>query len=322
MFTVNDINSEALRNVFNIFGFVKISGMFEQERKWISKEFDLMMKNKFGKTKDMSRSYFFPQFIEYSDTMTSILDMEKITILLENILGPSPIYIGSDGNIFSKSTPWHRDYLIRNKSCKMLFYLDELDKDSGALRIIPGTHFIEDKFSNYLGDSLTWPEPPYEGGFNEKNIFGKGNNPLELGKNKIIPHLVIDTKPGDVIIFNHALIHCTNAAKKNRQRRMFGMHFFANYMNVEDLEMRTHLKEKLEDLFLSEAETFKLKRRYGPAVANANSERVKKMIELTNHYTYGENGEFDGIYAKCSDNTVNFHNQLKLMKYPGQGFTN
>jgi hypothetical protein len=336
-FTIKDIGSESLKNFFNIFGFVKISGFFSEEIDVISKEFDALMKSKFGDLKSSNRNYLYPQFIDQNEYLTSLLTKEKIKTLVENLLGKDAIYSGSDGNIFAGSTPWHRDYLMKNRSCKMLVYLEKIDKNSGALRVIPGSHFLGDKYSEYLGDGLSWPEPPYEGGFDEKAFFGKGHNPTKYGENIMIPNYVAETKPGDVIIFNHNLIHCTNFAlkksliptkglgfKKKNVRRMFGMHFFSSPSNVEDKSLQKELRESMEKLFWIEMDAFKLENRFGPYVKDSKSEIISNFIKEVNHikcFVDGSGG-FDGKYSKQSDESINFLNKLKKVSYDPKQETN
>jgi hypothetical protein len=335
-FTIKDIGSESLKNFFNIFGFVKISGFFSEEIAEISQEFDNLMKDKFGSKKNSDRNYLYPQFIDQNQYLTNLLEKEKIQTVTKNLLGENPIYTGSDGNIFSDSTPWHRDYLIKNRSCKILVYLEKIDKDSGALRVIPGSHFIGDRYSEYLGDGLAWPEPPYEGGFDEKSFFGKGHNPRKYGENTMIPNHVAETNPGDVIIFNHTLIHCTNYALtrslipnkefgffKKSTRRMFGLHFFSNTNNIKDETLRKELKNKMEELFLVEMEGFKLENRFGPYVLNSKSETIKNYIKDIKHLKCSDASEdFDGNYTKQSDSSINFHTEFKTMKYNPNPETN
>ncbi len=335
-FTLQDIDSEKLKNFFNIFGFVKISGFFSDEIKSISKDFDTLMSDKFGSKKSKNRNYFYPQFIEHSENLTNLLEREKIVTLTKNLLGEDPIYTGSDGNIFAGSTPWHRDYLIKNRSCKILFYLDKIDGNSGALRVIPGSHFTDDKYSSYLGDGLTWPEPPYEGGFDEKGLFGKGHNPTKYRENNLIPNYVVETEPGDVIVFNHNIIHCTNYTlktsflpsklgfKKKNVRKMFGVHFFSSPNNIKDKKLQKDLRTEIEELFLIEMESFKLEKRFGPYVQDTTSKIINNFTKEIIHLRYKSEdlGSFDGKYTKQSDNSMAFGNRLKLIHYNNNQETN
>jgi hypothetical protein len=331
MFTIKDIDSPEVKNYFNIFGFVKISGFFKKDLSWINEEFDSIMKKKFGKTSNRSRNYFSPSFIEENEKLTNIIAMDKIQLLVNNLLGNDPIFWGSDGNIFSSSTPWHRDYLNIIKSMKILVYLEKLDSTNGALRIMSGTHFATDKYSSYLGDALTWPEPPAQGGFNEKNFFGKGHNPLISGKNISIPHTSIPTNPGDIIIFNHNAIHCTNKAIRNKfvskifkqmQRRMFGLHFFANPNNIEDESVRNLCKNHMSEISLQEMRDFKAQNRYGSVVMNSKSETIQQMINPLKHLTNDHCGDYDGIHTLVPQETIEHFNEIKVNPYPKQYFIN
>ena len=328
-FLVKDISSKELKTFFDIFGFIKISGFFKDEISDISREFNTSMDKKFGLKKEQTRNYFYPQFIEYSEYLSTLVAKEKIVLLMKNLLGEDPIFTGSDGNIFAGSTPWHRDYLIKNRSCKVLSYLDEVDGTSGALRVIPGSHFIDDKFSAFLGDGLTWPEQPFEGGFDEKALFGKGHNPTKYKENSLIPSAVIEINPGDIIVFNHNLIHCTNFAlkksfkwtkygfRKQNIRRMFGMHFFSNPKNVKNEQLRKSLEDNMETLFQIEMESFKLDRRFGPAIHDSKSKTIQNFIVPIKNLKCRsqKEGSFDGKYTKQSDECMQYHNNTKPFGY-------
>ena len=327
-FTVQDLGSKELKNFFNIFGFVKVSGFFDEEMKDISFNFNELMSKKFGKKKKRKRNYFYPQFIEHNKYLTSLLEKDKIKFLVENLLGQDPIFTGSDGNIFAGSTPWHRDYLIKQRSVKMLCYLESVNDKTGALRVIPGSHFTEDRFSNFLGDGLTWPEPPIEGGFDEKGFFGKGNKPTVFGQNNLIPNYVIDSEPGDIVVFNHNIIHCSNFAskfsilpskigfRKKRVRRMFGMHFFSHPKNIKDSVTRKEVESHTEAIFRAELREFKKTYRFGPCIKESNSSRVKNFTSFFDDLRIEDQiDDYDGIHDFSSNETIDLHNKIKSFKY-------
>lgn len=326
-FTLKDISSTELKNFFNIFGFVKISNYFSEEISIISKEFNNSMNEKFGIKRSKKRNYFYPQFIEHNKNLTSLLEKDKISILVKNLLGEKPIYSGSDGNIFTGSSPWHRDYLLKQRSLKMLCYLDPVDSRSGALRVIPGSHFVDDNFSCFLGDGLTWPEPPFEGGYDEKGFFGKGHNPTKYQDNSLIPSYVVETKPGDVIVFNHNIIHCTNYVmkksimpvkfgfKKQNIRRMFGIHFFSNPDNIKDLELKKEIKKYMEELFIIEMKSFKQKSRFGHYEQNSKSEIINSFTKPIRHLSLNIEENFEGAYSKQSKDSLYFNSKNKGSKY-------
>ncbi|MFN9067753.1 MAG: phytanoyl-CoA dioxygenase family protein [Bdellovibrionales bacterium] len=288
----------AMINFFHTFGYLKIPGFFKAEINLISEEFDKMMSEKFKNAYD-NRKWFWPQMLEDSEVLSNLLAQQKITTLMSQLLGENFVYKGSDGNVFSGSSGWHRDYLIRTKSCKMLIYLDHNDASSGALRVIPGSQFVDDAYSALLGSALSWPEPAPEGGFDEKSIFANGHNPTTMGGNKILPQVIIESSPGDVIIFNHNIIHCTNYILRQKKRRLLGLHF-AN-----------HTKE-IEDLHLVEMEFSKAEYAFGPALFNHKSELVQKMIGPLKHLRLNPQSEkFSGSYDMQTQEQMDFCNRLR-----------
>lgn len=297
-------------NFFATFGFIKIPGFFAPEIKMISTEFDRLMKEKFKDTSE-KRNYLYPQFIDNSELLSNLLILPKITELFSSLLGDDFVYKGSDGNIFAAPTPWHRDYLIRTKSCKMLVYLEENNEKTGALRVIPGTQFVDDAYSSFIGQALTWPEPPVQGGFDESEFFGKGHNPQVFGKNRLIPQTVITNSPGDVIVFNHNLVHCTNAPASPRTRRLVGMHFCINpnHNSLKTFDQPT--QDEIRTLSLVEMESFKLPRMFGPMVLDHPSDIVQRMIAPLKDLELATTSDFNGLYQKQSGSSVDFCNRLK-----------
>lgn len=308
-------------NFFNTFGFIKLPGFFKTEIKLISTEFDKLMKAKFGDTSER-RNYLYPQFIDNSRVLTDLLLLPRISHLMSGLLGDDFIYKGSDGNIFSSPTPWHRDYYIRTKSCKMLVYLESNDETNGAIRMIPGTHFVDDAYSSFLDQALTWPEPPVLGGFDEKKYFGSGHDPRAFGQNRYIPQTVVTNEPGDAIVFNHNLIHCTNAGKWPRRRRLMGLHFCVNPNNDRFYGLDQVSRDEIKTLSLVEMESFSLPRMFGPEVLNHPSQEIQRMIGPLKELRFEKSGDFNGLYSAQCESSIEFCNRLKSSKCLSKEFLN
>ena len=91
-------------------------------------------------------------------------------------------------------TRWHSDgYNIRPvKSIKIAFYLDPVTKNSGALRVIPGSHKTKDTFGNLL----------------QSHLKGTDGNPSLFGiTGDKIPAVAFESNPGDILVFNHNIKH-------------------------------------------------------------------------------------------------------------------
>lgn len=246
---------------FATFGFVKIPGFFTPgETLAISHEFDATH----------SRPGIKACCADSNPRLISLIGDSHVYELIGDLLGPSWLYKGSDGNVFLKATPWHRDYFIRTPTCKMLIYLDP-----STLELIPGSHFVDGPFAKHLNAALTWPEPPVQGGFNEKMLL----------YNDDVPHVKVATVPGDVIVFNHNVIHRTSI---DGRRRLLGLHFAAEFT------------EEVKELTLIEMRTFNVPTCYGPCVQR--TERTAPFFDLRNDAA----GSFSGRYEEQSGESIRF----------------
>eukprot|EP01051_Picozoa_sp_SAG22_P014154 SAG22_NODE_1677_length_3828_cov_2.539019_4_plen_192_part_00 len=98
---------------------------------------------------DSKRSYIVP-FIDQHPVLCALLDDERIEGVFASLLGADWVYLGSDGNFFVGDTDWHSDsdwgYPERpsrgahgaapRRFVKMAFYLDEVTRAQGALRVM------------------------------------------------------------------------------------------------------------------------------------------------------------------------------------------
>jgi hypothetical protein len=90
------------------------------------------------------------------------------------------------------STKWHRDADATLKSVGFIFYLEPLNAESGALRVLPGSHW---------GD------------------YGATLQPFTAGA-QIVPGVAIPTTPGDVIALDERLFHASSGGDERRQWRV------------------------------------------------------------------------------------------------------
>ncbi|MGY8827271.1 MAG: phytanoyl-CoA dioxygenase family protein [Candidatus Latescibacterota bacterium] len=92
-------------------------------------------------TNGRARSCIVP-FIDQSEYLSALLGDGRIDGILSSLLGDDYQYLGSDGNYYVGDTGWHSDggWPRPIVYYKMAFYLDSLTRDTGALRVIPGSH--------------------------------------------------------------------------------------------------------------------------------------------------------------------------------------
>jgi ectoine hydroxylase-related dioxygenase (phytanoyl-CoA dioxygenase family) len=134
-------------------------------------------------------------------------------------------------------TPWHCDGKPAQDTVtvKIAVYLDEQDKDSGSLNVIPGSHHPE--FSASLFQSCGYWE--------------NGNRPrLHFDPDKIPGAISVDTKPRDIILWNNHLWHSAFKRKDGVPRRTLFVTYMPDPGNdlLKTLELRDAVKQHLQHI--------------------------------------------------------------------------
>lgn len=205
-------------NFFNTFGYLAIKQLFSpDETAKIIEGFEWSIQNRGqGQMHDGSKRTMFGGPIEHTPEMCAILDHPEILGLISGVIGEDFNYCSGDGNYYSGDTRWHPDGNWGQLfAVKVAFYLDPVTRDTGCLRVIPGSqrpdHFVRTQKINPSQSQELFGVPPSE---------FPGNVPLE-------------SNPGDVLIFNHDLYHAAYGG--NQRRRMFTMNCTRHAKNPEDM---------------------------------------------------------------------------------------
>jgi len=156
-----------------------------------------------GKPHDgTARSCIVP-FIDQSEYLSSLLDDPRVNGIFSSLLGDDFQYLGSDGNYYVGDTGWHSDggWPRPIVYYKMALYLDPLTRETGALRVIPGSHRYGEGYAEEVQTQVGESE----------QYWGIGGSE--------VPALALETRPGDVVIFNQGTKH--SAWGGGTRRRMF-----------------------------------------------------------------------------------------------------
>ena len=82
--------------------------------------------------------------VERHPKLTSLAEDDRIYGTLEKLLGPGFIWAFSEGQRGRISTSWHNDRPGKNQNkytrIKVHLYLEPTTKETGAIRVIPGSH--------------------------------------------------------------------------------------------------------------------------------------------------------------------------------------
>ena len=128
---------------FEAFGFVVRRQCFSPaEMDGISRAFDeVLAEDRQGQPFAGDKRQAVLGFIEKRPLLTQLVEDDRIYQPLEQLLGPGFVWIGSDGNLYVGDTDWHPDGSeLAYGRIKVAFYLDPVMKDTGCLRVIPGSH--------------------------------------------------------------------------------------------------------------------------------------------------------------------------------------
>ena len=136
-------------------------------------------------------------FFERRPFLSSLVEDDRIYGIGESLLGPDFFLIGTEGNLHVGDTQWHgmdlesaySDSPHRLQSVKVAFYMDALDKETGCLRIIPGSH--RHPFADRL-QPLQHDDP--------------GTMPFGVSGPEM-PSVVLESQPGDILVFTENVFH-------------------------------------------------------------------------------------------------------------------
>ena len=208
----------------DLFGYLVFPGLLTDRIERITAEFEAtfaLQGGHYGKPHDgTARSCILP-FIDQTEYLASLIDDPRIDGIFTSLLGDDYNYLGSDGNFYVGSTGWHSDTDWSGRSrgkpprifYKMALYLDPVTANTGALRVIPGSHRYPDSFAQDLQTALLNPQ-------------------AALGlTGDLVPAIALESHPGDVVVFNQTTKHSSWGG--NSRRRMFTINCTARYAEAD-----------------------------------------------------------------------------------------
>lgn len=203
------------RAFFETFGYLVFPGLIKDDIRWIEAEFEQVFVDRGVKHDGDKRSCIVP-FIDQRERLCTLVDHPALHAVATGVLGDNFNYMGSDGNYYTGNTPWHSDgFHTVGKYAKIAIYLDKVTRDTGCLRVIPGTHRIDQKDSwqatKAIKSEELWGIPQSE-----------------------VPCVALESEPGDVVVFNHNLMHC--AFGGSSRRRMFTLNLNRHCETAEEIE--------------------------------------------------------------------------------------
>ncbi|MCY4117922.1 MAG: phytanoyl-CoA dioxygenase family protein [Caldilineaceae bacterium] len=247
---------------FETFGFIIMRQAFKpQEMEAISRDFDdVLDEDRQGLPFSGEKRQAVMGCIEKRPLLTKLLEDDRIYLPIEQLLGEGFIWNGSDGNLYVGDTLWHPDGSEHDYGCiKVAFYLDPVDKDTGCLRVIPGSH--HQPLHGELEPLMLQRERP------AATPFGVD------GAN--LPSFPLESEPGDVVFFDQNLWHAAFGGRTGR--RMFTLNFFAKPLNEAHMDfVRSGYEGDLK--FIKEMQHTQTDELYTQEFLNSESPRIQGMV--------------------------------------------
>lgn len=242
---------------FRTFGYLAFPGLLKDRIDEIIHEFESIFARRGGghagrPHEGKQRSCIVP-FPDQSAVLAGLLDDPRIHGIATALLGDDFNYMPSDGNYYTGDTNWHSDgWHPERRHIKLAFYLDPLTRDTGCLRVIPGSHRVGDTFAELLQEQLY-------------------RLPASLGlQGHEVPAVALETTPGDLLVFNHNIKHA--AFGGSGWRRMFTMNCCERYPEAELPELRKYLEGIAR---------FWVERAYGDLmVSTASPQRMRHLEQV------------------------------------------
>ncbi len=213
---------------FDTFGYLVLPGLFSpEEMEVIDREFEkVMAANRAGQEFRGEKRHAVTACAEINPSLRALIEDDRIYGALEQLLGPDLVWLGSDGNYYVGDTAWHSDGSVKDTGrIKVAFYLDEVTRETGCLRFVPGSHKAPlhnelqalrvERTKQTIVEGRSGPDAldKYRNMGIDVDAQAFETDPSE------IPAFAAESRPGDVVMFDENLYHASFGGKTGR--RMF-----------------------------------------------------------------------------------------------------
>ena len=236
---------------FETFGFLVLRQLFTaDEMSIMRREAGEIFEEDRGST-PVAETESIVQFFERKPYLSGLVDDNRVYNIGLDLLGPDFILQATSGTRLVGDTRWHADLTFDNplRSANVAFYTERLTRETGSLRVIPGSHRAGSpdllaplRSSDGDPDSVPFGVPPSE-----------------------LPCYSYESDPGDVIVFQAQLLHASFGSQVARHMHVIA--FLGDPRTAEETTAFHTLYEKAK-YSLHPAESY----------VNSDSSRIRAMV--------------------------------------------
>lgn len=255
---------------FDVFGFVVLHGMLRPDQiEKITLEFEIGLADAEANTERQSFRKQLNWWNLRPDTpyMASLMEDAEFLGIARQLLGEDVVGSFSASNSFSGDrTDWHPDASQPHwRGLKFGIYLQPTDENTGALRLVPGSH-KEPLHSDFRRIPL-------------KESVGRPDQP-GLGVEEV-PAYIGRVEPGDVVVFHNYTWHASYGGGEDR--RLVTMAYFGAPTTPEE-EAAVSKQVEAE---VNIRRSFPLLRRHPQWIANEEGSAVRQgWIDVLHKYGF------------------------------------
>ena len=185
---------------FRTFGYLAMPGLLADCIGEITQAFTEVFERHQRQHDGSARTAILP-FLDSHERLCALLDDPRIDGIAASLLGDDYNYLGSDGNYYVGDTQWHCDWWSEDMTfIKIAFYLDPVRRDTGALRVVPGSNAAS----------------PYRAALGDRIVDCRQTLGITGAE---VPAVALECDPGDVVCFDLNTLHASFGG--SNRRRMF-----------------------------------------------------------------------------------------------------
>ena len=215
------------RRFLHTFGYLHLRGLLADAIDGVRAGFERLLTENGGAAYAGEHRFTISPGINWSeDLCRDFLDAPQVDGVLSSVLGADYQYWNSELSYCAGDTPWHSDSPWpedrRTPSWyELLVYLDPLTAETGALRVLPGSHLVQDAFASLFHRGIMDET--------ESALVDPSHAWGVVGPE--VPAIALPSEPGDVILLNHMTAHASFGGVA--RRRLMTAVFFPRLDDTE-----------------------------------------------------------------------------------------